>query len=482
MEGAETSKVDNVIIETRMNTKPPRLWPCGDDLDKNIFSLALPAVANFAIVPLVGAVDTFWVGQMTDALALAGQGAANQVFSSIFWVISFLPNVVTPRIATAAGSGDTNAVRERVKEALFVGLFLGVIGTGLLTFLPNYVLASVLPVGAPARPYAEPYLAIRALTFLPALLSTVGFSVYRGSLDVVTPLKITIISNLVNIILDPVLMFPLKMGVAGAAAATCATELVSFFLYARTLVQKGIVQLDTFLKPPPFKNLAPLIVGGLSVQSRAIAMNLAFLAVTRATQALDKTGTGAAAHAITMQLWQLGGVILLAMSSVASVIVPTELARNKRVTDKVTALRIARATANRILSWGVLLGSFLGCVQLACLPLLTVFSPLAEVQQAARLPSMIGAALQIINGVVFIGEGIQQGNQYFTQLAVTTAFASAGMLVCLRAYGHTLAGVWGSFIVFNFVRLLGVLWHHFYDGPLALRNIEKERVAALKFA
>ena len=40
-----------------------------------------------------------------------------------------------------------------------------------------------------------------------------------------------------------------------------------------------------------------------------------------------------------------------------------------------------------------------------CSVIFQVFSPLPEVQEAARLPSIIGAVLQIINGVVFIGEG-----------------------------------------------------------------------------
>ena len=57
---------------------------------------------------------------------------------------------------------------------------------------------------------------------------------------------------------------------------------------------------------------------------------------------------------------------------------------------------------------------------------------LPDVQQAARLPSIIGALLQILNGVVFVGEGIQQGNQAFVSLAVTTAVASLGMLGSLR--------------------------------------------------
>ena len=464
--------------KTNAAALPPAL-PCADALDKRIFTLALPAVVNFAILPLVGAVDTLWVGRMGDALTLAGQGAANQVFSSAFWIISFLPSVVTPLVAKAAGSGNMEEVRDRVGEAFFLGSLLGLLGMGLLSFFPDQFLSTVLPVGAAARVHAAPYLSIRALTFLPALLSTVGFAAFRGSMDVLTPLKISLISNLVNVVLDPLLIFNAKMGVAGAAAATCVAEIIAFSQYVMQLRKREMLHLNKW-KPPSFSALKPLLVGGLGVQLRAVAMNMAFLAVTRTTQALDTTGTAAAAHAVTIQLWQLGGVVLLAMSTVASIIVPSENTRGAKeardpAAGRVRGKELARAAANRLLIWGLILGAVLGVLQIACLPLLNVFSPLPEVQRAARLPSIIGACLQLLNGVVFIGEGIQQGNQYFTQLAAVSAVAAAGMLTSLRVFGNTLVGVWGSFAIFNGIRLIGVLYHHFYDGPLARRNIDADK-------
>jgi len=43
---------------------------------------------------------------------------------------------------------------------------------------------------------------------------------------------------------------------------------------------------------------------------------------TRALQAMDLTGTAAAAHTITIQFWSLGGTVLLALSTVAAILVP----------------------------------------------------------------------------------------------------------------------------------------------------------------
>jgi putative MATE family efflux protein len=458
-----------------------RGMPQGDSLDKRILALALPAIVNFAILPLVGAVDTAFVGQMGDALALAGQGAANQVFSSTFWIISFLPSVITPLVAQAVGSGNQEEVQDRVGEAMFLAVILGLIGSVFLGNFPAQALSTVLPGDAPAMKYAKPYLAIRALTFVPAILSTVGFSCFRGSMDIMTPLKISLVSNLVNIVLDPLFIFRFGMGVSGAALATCMSEIVGFVLYTNQLLKKRMMRWSKIFRVPSVAQLKPILFGGVGVQMRAIALNIAFLAVTKTTQALDTDGTAAAAHAVTIQLWQLGGVVLLAMSTVASIVVPAELAKAKKCGKKgLDAAMPAKFAAERMLSWGMLLGALLSVLQLAALPLLGVFTPLKGVQEAARIPSMIGAALQLINGVVFIGEGIQTGNQAFTSLAGTTAIATIGMLTSLKLFGSSLIGVWGSFAVFNGIRLMGVLRHTIWDAPWGRIARAKGEAAANK--
>lgn len=453
------------------------------ELDIKIIALAGPAILNFIVVPLVGAVDTYWVGRMSNAMALAGQGAANQVFSSLFWIISFLPNIVTPQVAQAAGAKDKTAVQDRISEALFLGLIMGAIGMILLAWKTNTILSLVLPGSNPIKAnYALPYLRLRGLTFIPALLTTIGIAGFRGTMDVFTPLKISIFSNIVNLVLDPILMFPLKMGVVGAALATCASEVVACAMYLHFMIKKELVDTKRILNIPSFARLKPLLINGLTVQLRAVALQIAILAVTRRTQMIDPNGVSAAAHSITLQLWQVTGTVLLAMSSVASILVSNERAKALRTSTEngnsaksslKTSLLVGKFTADRLLYWGVVLGFVLGLFQLSLLPLLKVFTPLVEIQREARIPSIIGSLLQVLNGVVFIGEGIQQANQRFLSLAFVTILSTAGMLTSLHFFGNTLIGVWGSYGVFNFIRLLGVLRHHYIAGPLSLKTINK---------
>jgi len=199
--------------------------PCLDTLDRRVMGTALPSMVNLAVVPLVNAVDTFWVGRMGIALSLAGQAAANNAFFTIYFLVAFLPTITAPMVAEAVGSGDTEAAQARVCESLFLCNVLGGIGTILLVGFPRLVgLRAILPDGAPALEYAAPYLRWRALSMVPALLSATGFAAYRGMLDTVTPLKVSLFTNALNLVLDPLLMFQAKLGFVGAALATAISE------------------------------------------------------------------------------------------------------------------------------------------------------------------------------------------------------------------------------------------------------------------
>jgi hypothetical protein len=149
--------------------------PANDAIDKQIVKLFIPAMLNFLIIPLVGAVDLFWIGRMGSAVALAAQGAANQVFQSAFWIISFMPSVIAPVVAKAAASGDTQEVQRAVGEAVFVASFVGLLGMALLTGMQDKALGIVgVVAGSPTAIEAGPYIGWRALTFIPAIISTVG--------------------------------------------------------------------------------------------------------------------------------------------------------------------------------------------------------------------------------------------------------------------------------------------------------------------
>ena len=80
-------------------------------------------------------------------------------------------------------------------------------------------MGGVLKDGAPARVFARPYLLVRGLAFLPSLVSLIGFSAFRGMMDTVTPLKISLFANILNAVLDPILIFRGEFQLLRAPAA-----------------------------------------------------------------------------------------------------------------------------------------------------------------------------------------------------------------------------------------------------------------------
>merc|ERR1711937_186198 len=94
-----------------------------------------------------------------------------------------------------------------------------------------------------------------------------------------------------------------------------------------------------------------------------------------------------------------------------------------RTGSKSGGVLAAKALVNRLMGWGFILGTFLGAFQILLLPMIHKFTPLVEVQSAARAPSYIASVLQIINGLVFIGEGVMIGCGNFLTLSLSTTIA-----------------------------------------------------------
>lgn len=331
--------------------------------------------------------------------------------------------------------------------------------------------------GAGVMEYAIPYLRLRALGLVPALFASTGFAAYRGLLNTVTPLKVSLTTNILNMILDPLFIFGLGgraggsscvmlsflakgLGPSGAAAATSIAELTSALIYLRLLVRRKLVRWSRLFRPPSLNSLLPLIQGGLAMLMRQLILNVAFVSAARRAQILDPTGVSAAAYGITMQIYSLGVVMHLGIQGTAAALVPSA-----RATGGNDA---ARTVADRIFAWGTLLGIVLACGQYFALPAITpAFSPLLEVRQAVKGPATISSFIHLVNGLVFAGEGTMLGLGLFRDLAVITSVGVAAMVVCLASpLGGTLNGVLLSLAAFNLVQGLAVTWHHVRISPL----------------
>lgn len=298
-----------------------------------------------------------------------------------------------------------------------------------------------------------------------------------GVMDTVTPLKISLFANLLNAILDPILIFTFNMGVTGAALATLASEFASAIIFTAMLYRRKMIVPSKMFRLPKWAKLAPLLQGGAALQLRNFALNVTFLAVTRVTQSIDDTGVAAAAHAMAIQTFQIGGIVLLALSTVAQTLVPNAMIEktDEKTGEKSGGILAAKDLVSRLMRWGLILGSILGSLQTLLIPHLQKSTPVIAVRDAARVPALLASLYQVMNGLVFIGEGVMVGCGSFMQLSLSTLVATIATVLALKEFPKDfgLTGVWMSFGVFNILRLVGVFIHQKINGPLALRQTSK---------
>jgi Na+-driven multidrug efflux pump len=128
-----------------------------------------------------------------------------------------------------------------------------------------------------------------------------------------------------------------------------------------------------------------------------------------------------------------------------------------------------------LMGWGFVLGLSLAVIQLLA-PITMLFPTTPEVQQAAINPSRISSALQLVNGVVFIGEGIMQGSGDFIYLAASNAGAISVFAAILPYFTGWwgLDGIWLSYLLFNTIRLVAVLCHQKWFSNLLRKPVDIE--------
>ena len=96
-----------------------------NDLDQSIFKITAAASLNYLMNPLVGFVDTFWVGRLGSDLDIAGQGYADDIYNLIFGVFCFMSSFITPEIAFLKSKNQIQEVKELNTVSILISFFFG---------------------------------------------------------------------------------------------------------------------------------------------------------------------------------------------------------------------------------------------------------------------------------------------------------------------------------------------------------------------
>ena len=191
-----------------------------------ILRIGLPMMAAEFVNVLYNLVDRMYIGHLegTGTVALTGIGISFPLISLISAFSGFCGSGGAPLSSIARGAGETDRAR-RIQETAFTLMLLTGLFLTLLLFPLAPVLLRLLGGDSETLPYALSYFKIYVLGSVPVLI-TMGMNSFINAQGFSRIGMLTvIISAVINIILDPIMIYVFNMGVAGAALATVISQL-----------------------------------------------------------------------------------------------------------------------------------------------------------------------------------------------------------------------------------------------------------------
>lgn len=210
-------------------------------LNRRLLQLAWPSFVENLLQTMLGFVDLVFVGQLGPD-AIAGVGLGNQLMVLLQVVFMGLAVGNTALVARAIGSNDKADAERIAKQSLLIGVLLSLLvaAIGLLYADPIIrVMGATNDVTAIGGGFLR---VVSAFSIVIALMLIAGGTL-RGAGDTRTPMLITGVINIVNVVLDYLLIFgnfgfP-NLGPVGSAVATTIARAVGAGLMLYALFRRG---------------------------------------------------------------------------------------------------------------------------------------------------------------------------------------------------------------------------------------------------
>ena len=281
---------------------------------KLMVKMAVPALVGQVVNLLYNIVDRIYIGHIPEVggAALTGVG----LFTPILMLITAFAMMAgaggAPRAAIAMGQGDKERAEKIMANCFTVLLGFAVVLTAVFYFTCPALLR-LFGASDTTLPYAVTYGRIYILGSV-AVLIVMGMNTFITTQGFASMAMLTtVIGAVINIVLDPILIFGFKMGVAGAAVATVLSQAVSAVWILRFLTGKKTI---LKLKVPNMKLQKHIILPclGLGISTFVMLSTESILSVSF-TSSLSRFGGDVAVGAMTV-LTSINQLITMPLSGV----------------------------------------------------------------------------------------------------------------------------------------------------------------------
>ena len=185
--------------------------------------LAIPIMISMLLTASYNIVDGIWVAGLGQA-AIAGIGFVTPIFMILNGVSVGLGNGATSSISRAVGAKDHERANKSATHAILIFVVASILLTVLLLFVQEPLIRTY---GASGQSLAEglKYGTPLFLGLFAFMLANGGSGILRGEGDMKRAMYAMIVSVALNFILDPVFIYLLNLGSAGASLATILSSL-----------------------------------------------------------------------------------------------------------------------------------------------------------------------------------------------------------------------------------------------------------------
>ncbi len=200
-------------------------------IGRAIFLLAVPMVLEMSMESVFAVVDAFFVGRLGPA-AVATIGLTESLMVVIYTVAMGLSIGVTATVARRIGEKDPDGAARATVQGLLLGLGLSsVLALVGAVFAPELLqlMGADQDVLAVGTGFARISLGCNGAIFLLFLIN----AAFRGAGDAAVAMRVLMLGNAINIVLDPLLIFGIgpfpELGIEGAAIATAIGRTIGFW-------------------------------------------------------------------------------------------------------------------------------------------------------------------------------------------------------------------------------------------------------------
>ncbi len=208
--------------------KESRLNEFIDNPKRSLWKLSLPMMFGMSVQAIYMMVDTAFVGRMLGGTALASLG---YVFPFIFILMGItfgLGSGATTVIAQFIGSKDKESADNAAKHTIILGLLIGIVII-IIGFMFGEKLLKIQGADDDTITMALDYFHIMIYGSIFMILSIFFRSIMSGAGEMMLPMIIMGIGTILNIILDPFLIYHYK--ITGAALATIISQIIVTFIF-----------------------------------------------------------------------------------------------------------------------------------------------------------------------------------------------------------------------------------------------------------